>query len=84
MMVGVRGECFLEGREGRGFLLLFIYLYLLAVLGLHCCTWAFSNCGKWEQLFIAVLQLLVAWARGFSVCSSQAMEVVLSNCGIPA
>ena len=28
---------------------LFIYLFL-AGLGLHCCTWAFSSCGKWELL----------------------------------
>ena len=38
--------------------LLFIYLYLLAVSGLHCCARAFSNCVKWGQLFVAVLQLL--------------------------
>ena len=29
LMVGVGGECFLEGREGRGFLLLFIYIFWL-------------------------------------------------------
>lgn len=72
-MVGVGGEC-LEGREEEDFFLLFIYLYLWL-------CWVFivvhgvSNCGKWGQLFIAVLQLLVAWARGFSICSSQATEV---------
>ena len=26
---------------------LFIFFLLLAVLGLCCCTWAFSSCGKW-------------------------------------
>ena len=35
------------------FLLYFIYLFM-AVLGLHFCARAFSNCGKWEPLFIAV------------------------------
>ena len=34
---------------------LFIYLYLfLAVLGLRFCARAFSSCGKWGPLFIAV------------------------------
>ena len=33
---------------------LFIYLLFLAVLGLHFCARAFSSCGKWGPLFIAV------------------------------
>ena len=32
---------------------LFIYL-LMAVLGLHCCAQAFSSCGEWGLLFLAV------------------------------
>ena len=40
---------------GRGLLLLSLFLYLfLAVLGLHCCTQAFSSCGKWGLLFVEV------------------------------
>ena len=36
-----------------------MYLLIdLAVLGLHCCTRAFSSCGKWEFPFSVVLQLL--------------------------
>ena len=35
------------------FLILFIYLFM-AVLGLRCCARAFSSCGKWGPLFIAV------------------------------
>ena len=31
-------------------LILFIYLFILAALGLHCCAWAFSSCGKWRLL----------------------------------
>ena len=23
-----------------------VYLFILAVLGLHCCTWVFSSCGR--------------------------------------
>ena len=39
----------------------FIYLFL-AMLGLHCCTRAFSSCGKWGLLFVAVHRLLIAVA----------------------
>ena len=31
----------------------------MAALGLRCCTWAFSSCGKWGLLFVAVRGLLV-------------------------
>ena len=41
------------------FLKFFIYLFL-AVLGLHCRTWAFSSCSKRGLLFIAVSGLLIA------------------------
>ena len=37
----------------------FIYLSL-AALGLHCCTRAFSSCGEWGLLFVAVHRLLIA------------------------
>ena len=33
--------------------------FFLAVLGLRCCTWAFSSCSKWGLLFVAVLGLLI-------------------------
>ena len=39
----------------------FIYLFL-AVLGLCCCTWAFSSCGEQGLLFVAVRELLIAVA----------------------
>ena len=39
----------------------FIFLFL-AVLGLRCCAWAFSSCGKGGLLFIAVCGLLIAVA----------------------
>ena len=42
-------------------LLLFIYLFM-AVLGLRCCTQAFSSCGERGLLFLAVLGLLTAVA----------------------
>ena len=38
----------------------FIYLFLfLAVLGLRSCEQAFSSCGEWGLLFVAVCGLLV-------------------------
>ena len=38
---------------------LFIYL---AMVGLCCCAWAFSSCGKWGLLFVVVFRLLIAVA----------------------
>ena len=43
------------------FFFFLIYLFL-AVLGLCCCTRAFSGCGEWGLLFIAVRGLLIAVA----------------------
>ena len=37
----------------------FFYLFL-AALCLHCCTQAFSSCGKQGLLFVAVFMLLIA------------------------
>ena len=39
-----------------------LFIYFLAVLGLRCCTRAFSGCGEWGLLFIAVRGLLIAVA----------------------
>ena len=35
------------------------FILYLTALGLHCCTWAFSNCSKWGT---AVLRLLITVA----------------------
>ena len=43
-------------------IIIIIYLLFLAVLGLHCCTWAFSSCGERGPLFVAVCGLLIAVA----------------------
>ena len=34
----------------------------LAVLGLRCCSWAFSSCSERGLLFVAVHRLLIAVA----------------------
>ena len=39
-----------------------IYLFILGVLGLHCCTQAFSSCGEQWLLFPEVCGLLIAVA----------------------
>ena len=49
------------------YILLFVFVneficLFLAVLGLRCCTWAFSSCGKRGLLFIVVHGLLIAVA----------------------
>ena len=72
------------------YIYLFIYLFIylcLAALGLRCCTWAFSSCGEWGLLFLAVRGLLsgglsLLWSMGsrhmgFSSCGMQG----LSSCG---
>ena len=40
----------------------FLINLFLAVLGLRCCAWAFSSCGKQGLLFVAVCGLLTAVA----------------------
>ena len=42
-----------------GFLLIYLFL---AALGLRCCVWAFSSCGKRVLLFVVVRGLLIAVA----------------------
>ena len=40
----------------------FFFFKFLAALGLHCCARAFSSCGEWGLLFVAVCGLLIAVA----------------------
>ena len=40
----------------------FIYLFILAVLGLPCCAQAFSSCSEQGLLLVAVHGLLIAVA----------------------
>jgi len=42
-------------------------ILILAVPGLGCFAWAFSNCGAWEILFSVAQGLLVAVASVFAV-----------------
>ena len=57
---------------------LFIYLFM-AVLGLRFCARAFSSCGKWGPLFIAVCGPLIIAAS--PVVEHRLQMRRLSNCG---
>ena len=46
----------------KKFIITYLFIYLLAALGLRCCTQAFSSCGKRGLLFVAVCGLLIAVA----------------------
>ena len=48
------------------FIYFFVFIYLLAALGLCFCVQAFSNCGEKGLLFIAVRGLLIAVASLFA------------------
>ena len=61
----------------------FIYLFL-AALGLPCCVRAFSSCGEWGLLFVAVRGLLIVVAShcgGFSCCGARALGARASVVG---
>ena len=62
------------------FLKLFLFIYLLAVLGLQCCMQAFSSCSKW-----GLLSGYNAWAShcsGFTCCGAWTLEGMgFSSCG---
>ena len=60
---------------------LFIYLFM-AVLGLRFCARAFSSCGKWGPLFIAVRGPLIMAAS--LVAEHRLQTRRLSNCGSQA
>ena len=60
------------------FIYLFIYLFL-AVLGLRFCARAFSSCGKWGPLFIAVCRPLTIVAS--LVAEHRLQTRRLSSCG---
>ena len=64
-----------------------MYIFL-AVLGLCCCSWAFSSCGERELLFVAVRGLLIAVAslvaeHGLQVPGLQQLQHVGSVVAAP-
>ena len=75
------------------FTYLFVYVFL-AALGLRCCTRAFSSCGEWRLLFVAVRGFLWWWLlllqsagfrhAGFSSCGMQAQQLWLVGSRVQA
>ena len=53
----------------------------MAALGLRCCMWAFSSCGEWGLLFIAVCRLLIAAASLVAAWAPVVAARRLSSCG---
>ena len=49
-------------KKKKSISLLKFYVFILAALGLHCCTRAFSSCGHQELVFAAVLGLPIVVA----------------------
>ena len=70
-----------DGFQGT-FFFLKVFTYLLAVLGLWCCAWAFSSCSELE-----LLSSSGAWAshcHGFSCCRAQTRAQWLWHMGLVA
>ena len=70
-------------------MLVFILVYIfLAVLGLCCCTWAFSSCSQWGLLsscsqrgLLSSCNTRASHCGGFSHCRAQVLVRRLSSCG---
>ena len=61
----------------------------MAVLGLHCCAWAFSSCSEQGLLFVAVgfslrWLLLLPRAQALGTWASVVVADGLSSCGSQA
>ena len=63
----------------RQYVLFFFFNLFLAVLGLRFCARAFSSCGRWGPLFIAVHRPLIIAAS--LVAEHRLQTRRLSNCG---
>ena len=59
--------------------IIYLFIYFMAVLGLRFCARAFSSCGKWGPLFIAVLGPLTIAAS--LVAEHRLQTRRLSDCG---
>ena len=52
-----------------------LFIFILAMLGLHCCARAFSSCSEWGLLSSCEASQRGSWALrhvGFSSCGTQA------------
>ena len=57
----------------------FFFLFLFGCTGLRCCAQAFSHCGEWGLLFVAVARLLIVVASrcGAQALGMQALAIVM-------
>ena len=55
------------------FFLVVLFYSFLVVLGLCCCAWAFSSCGKWGLLSSDSVK--ASHCSGFSYCKAQELGV---------
>ena len=55
-------SCLAQIQTSVTFIVLFCFWFFLAVLGLCCCTWAFSSFSERGLLFVAVRRLLIVVA----------------------
>ena len=56
-----------------------IFFFFLALLGLHCCAWAFSSPG--EQRLLSSCSVQASHCGGFSYCVAWALECAgFSSC----
>ena len=81
----LRDICLFPERSYFSLFLYFIYLFIylfMAVLGLCFCVRAFSSCGKWGPLFIAVCGPLAITTS--LVAEHRLQTRRLSNCGSQA
>ena len=81
-------KCWTDHREIPMWIFFFqdLFIYFLAVVGLHCCTQAFSSCNAWDfslqwLLLLQSPRASVAAVGRFSSCGSWALELRLSSCG---
>ena len=65
-------------REGF-FKIIYLFILFMAVFGLRFCARAFSSCGKWGPLFVAVRGPLTVVAS--VVAEHRLQKRRLSNCG---
>ena len=62
----------------RQYLLKKNYLFL-AVLGFHCCMWAFSSCSEWELLFVWLLIAVASLVADHRLQASRLQQLRLSG-----
>ena len=64
------------------FFKIYLFIYLLAVLGLPCCAWAFSSCGERGLLFVVVRGFLIVVACLVHSTGSRRAGSVAVACGL--